>query len=121
MTCCIVPNIPYYKFENSITQVSYLIVDSPPCPELVRDEHWHESQTDETPLQIPYTKETAHDRKEVRNLDSITDSTEISPLNAPILSFPVTAGAEGQRRGQGRGGGEQHLLQALRQQVEQVS
>ena len=43
-----------------------MIVDGPPCPELVRDMHWHESPADETPLQIPYTKETSHDRKEVR-------------------------------------------------------
>ena len=48
-----------------VFQVSYLIVDGPPCPELVRDMHWHESPADETPLQLPYTKETSHDRKEV--------------------------------------------------------
>ena len=60
---------PLYEmldFSWHISQVSYLIVDGPPCPELVRDMHWHESPADETPLQLPYTKETSHDRKEVR-------------------------------------------------------
>lgn len=52
-----------YLIDRHI-KVSYLIVDGPPCPELVRDMHWHESPADETPLQIPYTKETSHDRKE---------------------------------------------------------
>ena len=59
------PNYPMFDFTWHVLQVSYLIVDGPPCPELVRDMHWHESPADETPLQLPYTKETSHDRKEV--------------------------------------------------------
>ena len=68
-----------------LLQVSYLIVDGPPCPELVRDMHWHESPADETPLQLPYTKETSHDRKEVCTL--LSDGLSIQLMVPKHLYF----------------------------------
>ena len=79
--------------------------------------HWHESPADETPLQIPYTKETSHDRKEVR-LSSTFSCHFVHFLNFNLFRL---VGAKGQRRGEGRGGGEQHILQAVCQQIQQAS
>ena len=101
-----------------LLQVSYLIVDGPPCPELVRDMHWHESPADETPLQLPYTKETSHDRKEVCK-SLLCDIVGLS-IRLIVPKTSHYSGAKRQRRGEGRGGGTQHLLQTLCQQVQQV-